>query len=145
MTVLLNGEPFTHHGVDRRFRAASTVKIPIMIELYRQIDQGQPALADPYVLRPEDHAVGSGVLLHLHDGLALTLNDLIYLMISISDNTATNILIDLAGMDRVNATMQDLDMANSTLGRTMKGRPAQATSWRIGRRRTTTPAYWERS
>ena len=39
--VAPNGEPFTHHG-DRRFRAASTVKIPIMIELYRQIDQGQP-------------------------------------------------------------------------------------------------------
>jgi beta-lactamase class A len=96
-----------------------------MIELYRQIERGQRALAAPYVLRPEDHAVGSGVLHHLHDGIELTLNDLIYLMISISDNTATNVLIDLAGMDRVNATMQDLRMTRSTLGRTMKGRPAQ--------------------
>lgn len=119
-----NGETFTHNA-DRRFGAASTVKIPIMIEVYRQIDRGKRALDDRYVLRAEDRAVGSGVMLHLHEGMGFTLNDLIYLMISISDNTATNILIDLAGMDQVNATMQELTMRRSTLGRKMKGRPAQ--------------------
>jgi beta-lactamase class A len=46
-------------------------------------------------------------------------------MISISDNTATNVLIDLAGMDTITRTMASLGMAQSTLGRTMKGRPAQ--------------------
>lgn len=119
-----NGERYRHNG-ERRFRAASTVKIPIMGELYRQIAQGTHALDEPYVLRQADITPGSGVLLHLHTGLQLTINDLLYLMISISDNTATNILIDLVGMDRVNATMRDLGMRQSTLGRKMKGSPAE--------------------
>jgi beta-lactamase class A len=114
---------YSRHG-DRQFRAASTVKIPIMIEIYRQIDRGERSLADRYTLRGTDKTPGSGILKHMHDGIELTLDDLIHLMISISDNTATNILIDLAGMDRVNATMRELGMTNSTLGRKMMGKPA---------------------
>ncbi len=95
-----------------------------MVEIYRQIDCGECSLDDPYILRDDDKAVGSGVMLHLQDGATLTLNDLIYLMISISDNTATNLLIDMAWMDNVNETMRALGMANSLLGRKMKGRPA---------------------
>jgi len=116
---------WSHHG-DRTFGAASTVKIPIMIEIFRQIDVGTRSLDDPYTVTAEDHTPGSGVLLHLHTGIELTLNDLIYLMISISDNMATNILIRMAGMDAVNRTMADIGMTNSVLGREMKGRPAQA-------------------
>ncbi len=122
--VAPNGERFSRNG-DRKFGAASTVKIPLMIEIFRQIDRGERSLDDEYVLKAEDVAVGSGVMLHLHHGMTFTLNDLIYLMISISDNTATNILIDMAGIDAVNRTMRDLGMANSNLGRKMKGRPAQ--------------------
>src|SRR6266536_2106377 len=105
------------HNADRRFRAASTVKVPLMVAIYRQIDRGERALDDPYTLRAEDKAPGSGVLLHLHDGLALTLDDLLYLAISISDNTATNVLIDLAGLEAVGETMRSLRMTGSTLGR----------------------------
>jgi beta-lactamase class A len=124
VAVAPDGAVYAHNG-DRQFRAASTVKIPIMVELFRQIDRGDRSLADRFVLRQPDRAPGSGVLLHLSEGLDLTLNDLVYLMISISDNTATNVLIDLVGMDRVNATMQSLGMTSSVLGRKMKGRPAQ--------------------
>lgn len=124
-TVLApNGRRIARHG-HRSFRAARTVKIPIMIEIFRQIDRGQRSLADLHTLQPKEKTPGSGVLLHPHDGLQLTLSDLLYLMIAISDNAATNILIELAGMAKVNATMQELGMANSTLGRVMKGRPAQ--------------------
>ncbi len=122
--VAPSGERFSYNG-DRKFGAASTVKIPLMIELFRQIDRGERSLDDEYVLRAEDIAIGSGVMLHLHHGMSFTLNDLIYLMISISDNSATNILIDMAGMDKVNDTMRSLGMVNSNLGRKMKGRPAQ--------------------
>lgn len=118
------GNAFVYNG-DRQFGAASTMKIPLMIEIYRQFDRGERAPEDRYVLRSEDRAVGSGVMLYLHEGMEFTLNDLIYLMISVSDNTATNILIDLAGMDNVNRTMRELGMTNSTIGRKMKGRPAQ--------------------
>lgn len=118
-----NGETWSQNG-DRKFRAASTVKIPLMIEIFRQIDRGERTLDDPHVLLAGDKAAGSGVLLHMHDNIELTLRDVIYLMISISDNTATNILIRYAGMDAVNATIAELGMTGSNLGREMKGRPA---------------------
>jgi beta-lactamase class A len=117
------GERFAHRG-DRRFRAASTVKIPVMVEFLRQVERGEQSLTQPYTLRDEDRTPGSGVLLHLHAGTELTIEDLLYLMISISDNTATNLLIERVGMDNVNRTMRDLRMGQSTLGRLMKGRRA---------------------
>ncbi len=116
-----SGERLSHNG-NRRFVAASTVKIPIMIELFRQIDAGEHSLSDSYRLRAEDQSAGSGVMQDMHAGMEFTLGDLVYLMISISDNTATNILIDRVGMDQVNATMRRLGMADSTLGRKMRGR-----------------------
>jgi beta-lactamase class A len=126
-----NGERWEFLG-QRPFRAASTVKIPVMIEVYRQIDRGACTLADCHTLAPGEKVQGSGVLLHLHDGLQLTVNDLIYLMISISDNTATNILIRKAGLDAINATMRELGMTHSNLGREMKGRaalPGEEENW----------------
>jgi beta-lactamase class A len=115
-----------NHNAERTFRAASVVKIPLMIEIFRQIDRRQRTLDDVHVLQASEKAPGSGVLLHLHDGIEVTINDLLYLMISISDNTATNLLIDMAGMDAVNATMRELGMSKSTLKRPMRGRPAEA-------------------
>ncbi len=125
------GELFARHG-DRRFRAASTIKVPIMIEAYRQIEQGTLSLDDRIVLREEDFVPGSGVLAHLHPGLELTLADLILLMIAVSDNTATNLILDRTGLDAVNATMQSLGMTNSVLGRRILGRlpnPGDPENW----------------
>ncbi len=118
-----DGDRFSLRG-DERFISASTIKIPIMVEIYRQIDRGNPALDDLFTLTKDDICPGSGVLLQLHPGIELTLRDLVYLMISISDNTATNMLIDLAGMDNVNAAITSLGMGNSALGRKMRGVPA---------------------
>lgn len=118
-------DSFGYRG-DRAFRAASCVKIPLMVAIYHQIDAGQRSLEDVHVLRAEEKTPGSGILLHLHDGIPLTLADLLYLMISISDNTATNLLIDLAGIEHVNAVMRSLGMRDSVLGRKMTGRPAAA-------------------
>lgn len=119
--VAPGGARFSYNGA-RRFVAASTVKIAVMVELFRQRDAGLQSMDDVHVLRAEDKTTGSGVLGQLHDGLALTLGDLAYLMMSISDNTATNILIERVGQARVNATMRDLGMRGSVLGRIMRGR-----------------------
>jgi beta-lactamase class A len=119
-----DGERFSHRG-DERFVSASTIKIPIMVEIYRQVDRGNLALDDRFTLTKEDICPGSGVLLQLHPGLELTLRDIIYLMMSISDNTATNMLIDLAGMENVNEAIASLGMPNSALGRKMRGVPAK--------------------
>jgi beta-lactamase class A len=126
-----DGERFARHG-DRRFRAASTIKIPIMIEAYRQIEQGTLSLNDRILLREEDFVPGSGVLAHLQPGLELTLADLITLMIAVSDNTATNLILDRTGLDAVNATLQALGMSNSVLGRRILGRlpaPGDPENW----------------
>jgi beta-lactamase class A len=116
----VEGELFSHHG-DRQFRAASTIKVPIMIETYREIERGALTLDDSYRLRDEDRIPGSGVLGHLHAGLELTLADLLYLMIAVSDNTATNLILDRVGLEAVNETMQSLGMKNSILGRRILG------------------------
>lgn len=119
------GEQWQHLG-DRLFAAASTIKIPIMIETFRQIDAGQRSLDDRYILADDDRTNGSGVMLHLHAGMEFTTLDLLYLMISISDNTATNLLIRMAGIEQVNRAMADLGMARSILARPMYGRLALA-------------------
>ncbi len=113
-------ELFSRHGA-RRFRAASTIKVPIMIEAYRQSERGALSLDDRHELRDEDRVPGSGVLGHLHAGLDLTVADLLSLMIAVSDNSATNLIIDRVGLDPVNVTMQSLGMRDSILGRRILG------------------------
>src|SRR5262245_41008003 len=64
-----DGRRWSRHG-DRRFKAASVVKIPVMIEVYRRVEAGTLRLDETHVLADSDRAAGSGVLLHLHAGLA---------------------------------------------------------------------------
>lgn len=123
--ILPDGSRITHRA-DEVFKSASTIKIAIMIQLFRRIDAGYLTLDDPYILKEADKVPGSGVLQELHSGIELTLRDVLYLMMSISDNPATNILIDHVGMDAVNATMRELGMEKSLLGRPMRGRPANS-------------------
>lgn len=126
VAVRWHGEIVVERRGDRAFRSASTIKVPIMVELFRQVDAGTLRLDDRYALRDADRVPGSGVLQHLHAGLELTLDDLCTLMIAISDNTATNVLLDRVGMERARTTMSDLGMYRSVLGRQMLGRlPAE--------------------
>jgi beta-lactamase class A len=94
--------------------AASVVKVPILIELYARKDL---SLDERVPLRAPDVVGGAGVLLELHEGIELTLRDLGRLMIVVSDNTASNMLIDRLGMDAINARMRSIGMASSVLGR----------------------------
>ncbi len=119
------GDTTWSHNGTLRFQAASTVKIGIMVEIYRKIDRGELALDDVYTLSRADKTPGSGVLTQMHSGIQLTLADILYLMMSISDNTATNYLIDLGEFAAINATMQDLGMGKSVLARKMAGRSAE--------------------
>lgn len=138
----LGGEDWEFNA-DRRFVAASTIKIPVMIALFRQIDAGEKRLGDLIVLGGAERIPGSGVLQHLHAGLQLTAGDLCTLMIAISDNTATNMLVDFTGLDRVNETIRDLGMDRSTMGRKMLGRRATSAdgeNWVTPRNLTTAVA-----
>lgn len=118
-----DGAVIAHRGGEV-FPSASTIKLAIMVELFRRIDAGTISLDQLYVVRQSDQAAGGGVLQHMSRGLSLPLRDLCYLMMSLSDNLATNILIDRLGMVEINATIQSLDLRNTILARRMEGRPA---------------------
>lgn len=99
--------------------SASVIKIPIMVETLRQVRDGSLALDKQYRIEDENRTRGAGVLRYLHSGIEVTLQDLLTLMIIVSDNYATNMVIDLVGMDRVNATMREMGFANTLLRRKM--------------------------
>ena len=86
--------------------AASVIKIPIMVEAFRQFESGELNPLATYRIKPEDKMPSCGALNRMHDGLEVTLRDLVELMIVLSDNSATNILIDRLGIARVNATLE---------------------------------------
>ncbi len=101
------------------FPAASIIKIPIMIEFFRQVERNKLSPEHKIMLKEKDKAGGAGILFELHNGMELTLLDLIKLMIVISDNTATNILLDYTGLDEVNNLMKETGMESSCLRRKM--------------------------
>ena len=78
-----DGTPLWMHDADEQVKSASTIKIAVLIALFRAIDAGTVALADARVLREEEKVGGSGVLTALHAGLAPTIHDLAHLMIEI--------------------------------------------------------------
>src|SRR6476661_8798688 len=102
------------------FPQGSAIKIPLLIELYRQDATGQLKLTTRVPVRQADRTGGSGLLLNLGDGTSeLSLGDLAMFMITVSDNTATNMLIDRVGMDRVNAVTRELGVPQVKLQRKM--------------------------
>ena len=112
------------HAADEPRKAASTIKIAILIALFRAIDAGNLRLDERRPLREADKVPGSGVLKALGTGLPLSLHDLAHLMIAISDNSASNMLIDAVGLDAVNAAIGDLGCTGTVLGRRFYGRAA---------------------
>ncbi len=114
---LTTGEEFLLDH-DQQFPTASTIKTAVLYEVYRQAEAGQLRLDDRIELKASDIVEGSGVLRDITAGLQPTVHDLAMLMIIVSDNTATNMLIDLVGgPDPVNATMRLIGLENTTLYR----------------------------
>ena len=102
------------------FPQGSAIKIPILIELYRRVDAGELKLTDRLPVARGQQVGGSGLLQYFSDGGSeLSLHDLAIAMIVLSDNTATNLLIDRLGMDRVSHTMAELGAAQTKLQRKM--------------------------
>jgi beta-lactamase class A len=111
-TLLLNA--------DEVFATASSIKIAILAEFVRQVQQSKLKFDDPYTLQLSDLVGGSGIVGALTPGVTkLTLRDVAALMISVSDNSATNILIDRIGMDNVNALLDSLGLKHTRLRRKM--------------------------
>ena len=94
------------------FPTASVYKIAVMVEVYRQADEGRFRLTDRLPLTDAQRVIGSGVLQKLDNALAPTIRDLAILMIIISDNTATHMLQELVGSASINATMRRLGLCD---------------------------------
>lgn len=93
---------------DERVRTASTIKIAVMIEAFARVEEGHARWTDELILTKEKKVSGSGILQELSDGLHLTLRDGVNLMMLLSDNTATNLVLDVLTTDAVNVRMESL-------------------------------------
>ncbi len=100
---------------DLPVQTASVIKVPIMLEAFAQVKAGKRSLDDKIVLREEDKVPGSGVLQFLRPGAQIALEDAIVLMMTLSDNTATNLVIDQVGMPAVNARLAAMGLKNTYL------------------------------
>jgi beta-lactamase class A len=125
---LTTGRVFTYHG-DAVFPTASSIKIPIMIRVFRDVRAGKLTFAEKITMGPKDNAGGSGGPLQkaLDRGpVTITVRDLVEDMIQYSDNSATNKLIDLVGMNRVNALIREFGLEQTRLRRKMMDTAAAA-------------------
>lgn len=109
------------------FPTGSSIKIPILIELYRQAAEGKYKLTDQRRMERADKVPGGGVIQFFTEGTSqLSLSDLGVLMIVLSDNTATNMLIDQTGIANVNATLDAAGLRQIRLRRKMIDTAASA-------------------
>lgn len=113
------------HNENRKFYAASVIKVPIMAAAFSLAREGKLSLEDRVRLTKEMQVGGAGVLQHLNPGLELSIRDLVILMIIQSDNTATNMVIDAVGKEKIRETMEQLGMRNSTFYNKLMIVPAQ--------------------
>ena len=111
----LDGKGSVRLNPDDSFTAASIIKIPIMMTAFRDARAGTLRLDDSVILRKEDKVGGSGVLREFHNGLRMTLLDAIHMMIVVSDNTGTNLVMDRVGREKVNAYMAEKGALSSQL------------------------------
>ncbi|HXM58451.1 MAG TPA: serine hydrolase [Candidatus Dormibacteraeota bacterium] len=101
---------------EEAFPSASTIKLFVLRELFRQVEAGHLSLDDDVVLRRRDAVPGTGVLKDLRPGLRLRLRDSATLMISVSDNVAANLLIERLGTAAINRATRDAGYAATRLG-----------------------------
>jgi beta-lactamase class A len=126
-------------NADEQMDTMSVIKIPLMVEAFRQIEAGKFQLSDREVLKPDDKLPGTGIIRSLDDGAQLTVKDLLTLMIIVSDNTATDMMFrKVGGIESVNALMK-------TYGLTQTRATAPARAWFDALRAAPSPADFHRA
>lgn len=115
---------------DRRVRTASTIKLPIACALAAEVDAKRARWDERLVIRRQDKVSGSGVLADFSDDETISLRDALTMMIIVSDNTATNLILDRVGGDAVNEYLASLGFERTRVMRKIRGdgnqlKPAQ--------------------
>jgi beta-lactamase class A len=132
---LTDGHKYQLHANDV-YPQASSIKICVLAELYRQAQQGKLKLTDLYTVNAADLVQDSDIMGGLTPGVTrITLRDLATMMVAVSDNSATNVLIDRVGMDNVNAFLNAQGLRDTRLRRKMMDLKAAAE----GRENVSTP------
>jgi beta-lactamase class A len=98
-----------------RFPTASNIKVPVLFQLFHQVEAGRIRLDDPLVMLDVDRVGGSGILQFFDAPLRISVKDAAFFMISQSDNTATNLIIDKLGIRAVNERMDSLGYPQTRL------------------------------
>jgi beta-lactamase class A len=106
---------------DEPVRTASTIKLPIMVECFAEASEGKLNLTEALKLTDAEKVSGSGILQDLSDGDQLPLRDVMDLMIVLSDNTATNLILNRIGGNAVNARMAQLGLPQTRVMRKILG------------------------
>jgi beta-lactamase class A len=116
---LETGERFEHQA-DLVFPTASSIKLAVLLELMREDQEGKLSLGEKHTLRHSETVAGGPILYMLGDGTAtMTLADVATFMVVLSDNSATNILIERLGMAKVNARLASSGFHQTHLRRKM--------------------------
>jgi len=132
---LTTGNQFSLHE-NEVFAQASSIKITVLANLFLQAQQGKLKLTDLYTVQSSDLVPDSDIMGGLTPGVTrITLRDLATMMVAVSDNSATNVLIDRVGMANVNAMLDSLGLAHTRLRRKMMDVEAA----RQGRENISTP------
>src|SRR5918995_497209 len=114
---LTTGEEIARNA-QRSMPTASVFKLPLLVEVFRQAEAGALDLDERVTLRAEDVVMGSGILRDFSPGVQPSLRHLTMMMVIVSDNSATNLLLDrVGGPQRVNATMRDLGLPSIVVHR----------------------------
>lgn len=100
---------------DKIFPLASVFKLGVMVETFRQVEEGSISLDERIELEPKHHCIGEGVLQYMAPGLKPTVGDLLALMIISTDNTASEMLWKRIGLQRVNMMMRELGLAKTSI------------------------------
>ncbi len=133
---LTTGQKYLLHA-DEVFPQASSIKIAVLAELYHQAQQGKLKLTDLYTVQSSDLVPDSDIMGGLTPGVTrITLRDLATMMVAVSDNSATNVLIDRVGMENVNTFLDSLGLTHIRLRRKMMDLKAAGE----GRENVATPA-----
>ncbi len=105
---------------DTVFPQASSIKLTVLLEVLRQNQERKLSLDEKHTIRRSETVAGDPILYMLGDGtVTMNLRDIATFMVVLSDNSATNILIDKAGMDNINVTIQRLGLKDTKLRRKM--------------------------
>ena len=106
------GERLERRG-DETFSTASLIKVPVLVTVYDLVEKGTLGLDDPLTVLRIDKVGGSGLLQFMHDNSTITVHDAAWLMTTISDNTATNLLLDRIIIRRVWDKMEKLGLMHT--------------------------------